>query len=47
MWRLHVRRQHFLAEGMPDHAHKIHERIIALGWQLRRVEAAEHALRAH
>lgn len=44
MWRLRVRRQRFLAQGMPYHAHKVHERIIDLGWRLRRLQAAERAL---
>ena len=44
MWRLRVRRRQFLAQGMPEHAHRVHERIIALGWRLRRVQAAERAL---
>lgn len=47
MWRLRVRRRQFLAQGMPEHAHRIHERIITLGWRLRRVQGAERALMAH
>ncbi len=47
MWRLRMRRRQFLAQGMPAHAHRVHERLIALGWQLRRVQAAERALTAH
>ena len=44
MWRLRMRRRQFLAEGMPYHAHRVHERIITLGWRLRRVQATERAL---
>ncbi len=44
MWRLRMRRRQYLAEGMPFHAHRVHERIIALGWRLRRVQAVERAL---
>ena len=47
MWRLRMRRRQFLAQGMPSHAHRVHERIIALGWRLRRVQAAERALLTH
>ena len=47
MWRLRVRRRQFLAEGMPYHAHRVHERLIALGWRLRRVQATERALMIH
>ncbi|MHB1672429.1 MAG: hypothetical protein ACYCVM_10390 [Acidiferrobacter sp.] len=43
MWRLRMRRRQFLAQGMPEHAHRVHQRIIALGWRLRRVQAAERA----
>lgn len=47
MWRLRVRRRQFLAQGMPAHAHRIHERIIALGWRLRRAQGAARALMGH
>ncbi|MHB1513270.1 MAG: hypothetical protein ACYCTF_10675 [Acidiferrobacter sp.] len=43
MWRLRMRRRQFLAQGMSEHAHRVHQRIIALGWRLRRVQAAERA----
>jgi len=45
IWRLRMRRRQFIAQGMPDHARHVHERIIELGWRLRRVQAAERALR--
>ncbi len=41
MWRLRLRRRAFLAEGRPQHAHKVGERILNLGWRLRRIQAAE------
>ncbi len=47
IWRLRMRRRQFLAQGMPYHAHHVHERMIAIGWRLRRVQAAERALMIH
>ncbi|MHB1567327.1 MAG: hypothetical protein ACYCXG_11555 [Acidiferrobacter sp.] len=44
IWRLRMRRRQFIADGLPFRAHRVHERIIRLGWQLRRVQAAERAL---
>lgn len=44
MWRLQMRRQRFLTEGRPHHAHQVHERLIDLGWRLRQVQAAKRAL---
>ncbi|MHB8253738.1 MAG: hypothetical protein ACYDEV_08570 [Acidiferrobacter sp.] len=45
IWRLRMRRRQFMAQGMPNRAHRAHERILDLGWRLRRVETAERALR--
>ncbi len=41
MWRLRLRRRTFLAEGRPQHAHKVSKRILSLGWRLRQIQAAE------
>lgn len=46
IWRLRMRRRHYRALGMPAHAHRVHERIIRLGWRLRRVEAAKRVLQS-
>ncbi len=43
MWRLRLRRRTFLAEGRPQHAHKVSERILNLGWRLRRIQVAERS----
>lgn len=43
MWRLRLRRRTFLAEGRPQHAHKVTQHILNLGWRLRRIQAAERA----
>lgn len=41
MWRLRLRRRTFLAEGRPQHAHRVSQRIWSLGWRLRQIQAAE------
>ncbi|WP_298138384.1 hypothetical protein [Acidiferrobacter sp.] len=47
MWQLRMRRRQFLAAGMPYRAHRVHERLIALGWRLRRIQAQERILLTH
>ncbi len=44
IWRLRLRRRTFLAEGRPQHVHRVNQRILSLGWRLRRVQAAERGL---
>lgn len=43
MWQLRLRRRTFLAEGRPQHAHKISKRLLSLGWRLRQIQAEQRA----
>lgn len=43
MWQLRLRRRTFLAEGRPQHAHEINQRLLSLGWRLRRIQAVVRA----
>jgi len=47
IWHLRMRRRQFLVEGLPERAHRVSRHILTLGWQLRRVQTAERALRHH